>query len=75
MRAFEVELTDDERQLLDRIEFDSHKIEGGVKAVEAVCDAARELALSLASRKAIPERAPAVFQRPRIQRRRAWILA
>lgn len=54
MAVSPVELTESEKKLLDRIEFDALKIRGGVNAVEAVCAAARDLALSLLNRKAIP---------------------
>jgi hypothetical protein len=54
MAIVPVELTEDERKLLDRIEFDPLKIHGGVEVVAAVCQAAKALAQSLNERKAIP---------------------
>jgi len=54
MAVSPIDLTEAEKRLADRIEFDASKIKGGVEEVEAVCAAARELATSLLNRKAIP---------------------
>jgi hypothetical protein len=59
-----LELTDAEKKLLERIEFDPLKIRGGVEKVAAVCGTARELASSLLNRKAIPEHRLRFFTHP-----------
>jgi hypothetical protein len=50
-----IPLTEAEKALLERVEFDALQIRGGPEQVKAVCSAARELTLSLLNRKAIPE--------------------
>jgi hypothetical protein len=64
MTVTQVVLTDSEKKLVNRIQFDPLKIEGGVDGVQAVCSAARELALSLLNRKAIPEHRILFFNDP-----------
>jgi|SRR5581483_558758 len=64
MTVTQVVLTESEKNLVDRIQFDPLKIEGGVERVQAVCSAARELALSLLNRKAIPEHRIRFFKDP-----------
>jgi hypothetical protein len=59
-----IDLTGAEKKLAERIEFDPLKIEGGVEEVEKVCRAARELAVSLFHRKAIPEQRLRYFNDP-----------
>lgn len=54
MAVIPVTLTEDEKKLLARIEFDPLTIKGGVEVVTAVCQAAKALAESLLGRKAIP---------------------
>lgn len=50
-----IPLTEAEKALLERIEFDASRIRGGPEQVKAVCSAAGELTSSLLNRKAIPE--------------------
>ncbi len=54
MAVLPVDLTEDEKKVLDRIEFDPLKVRGAVEVVTAVCQAAKALAESLLERKAIP---------------------
>ena len=54
MAIVPVTLTENEKKILSRIEFDPLKIRGGANAVIAVCQAAKELAESLENRSAIP---------------------
>jgi hypothetical protein len=54
MAIVRVALTEDENEILSRIEFEPLKISGGADAVIAVCQAAKTLAESLLARHAIP---------------------
>lgn len=59
-----IPLTEAEKALLERIEFDALRISGGPEQVNAVCSAARELTLSLLKRKAIPDHRVQWFTSP-----------
>jgi len=54
MPIIPVMLTDDEKEILSRIEFEPLEMSGGPDAVIAVCQAAKELTESLLERNAIP---------------------
>src|SRR5260370_939608 len=64
MAVCPVALTDAEKKLVDRIEFEPLNIKGGPEEVQAVCDTARELTLSLLKRKAIPDHRLRFFDDP-----------
>jgi len=54
MAVVPIDLTEEEKALLSRIEFDPLKIKGGVESVTTICQAAKAVAESLLKRKAIP---------------------